>query len=383
MEPADIMTAQSCIICFKAITRSKKAVSCCVCSKLTHAECGEIDDALLNRIVNGAIEWKCKVCRNKSTRRSIVNTGSSTLKQHKSSNSNPTLQLNRSSSVISSQSTDMQPTLAELNKNISSLHRGFDVACKAIDDMRQEMANLQSISSTLTEHSTRITKNEDKIASLEYDVKTLTRRLDELETSSKPPSIQINGIPDNVQLPVSDIVNRIGNFIGVQLAPEVLTTAKRLNMSRKVPDLGLRSDVAGNGSSGGSVMGVNAIPIIVRFVNETHRRDFLQAFRRKGPFHTSDIALHNEMDKSKIFIFEYLTAAVRKVYLNAKKFQKANQYKFLWTRDGKIFLRRTDDSLIIRVMPHTDLTKIGSNNGSSSSRNGRSGGAGGGASETI
>lgn len=271
------MTAQNCTICNKAITRTKKAVSCCVCSKLIHADCGEIDDSLLIKIVNGAIEWKCKVCRSKSTRRSIVNTGSKPSKQTKPSNCNSTPIFSESSSKDkSSQHTDIPPSLAELNNNITSLHRGFDAACKAIEDMRSEMASLQSISSTLTEHSTRLTNNEDKIVSLEYEVKTLTRRLDELEINTNPPTIQINGIPDNVQLPISDIVSRIGGFIGMQLKSEVLATAKRLHMTKKVPDLGEKSDGVASGSNSHPANGPNAIPIIVGFINVTFFRRIVE-----------------------------------------------------------------------------------------------------------
>lgn len=106
---------------------------------------------------------------------------------------------------------------------------------------------------------------------------------------------------------------------------------------------------------------MHVVPIIVDFGNVTIRRDFLLAFRRQKLLNTADIGLNSDLDKSKIFAFEHLTAVMRKVYLNAKKFQIVNQYKYIWTRDGKIFLRRTDDSVIIRVMPHTDLAMIGNN----------------------
>lgn len=101
-----------------------------------------------------------------------------------------------------------------------------------------------------------------------------------------------------------------------------------------------------------------SVPTVMEFANDSTKRDFLLAYRRIGLITSADIGLTDERDKFRIFVFEHLNSSFRKTYIIAKKFQKNNQYKYLWTRDGKIFLRRTDDSAIIRVMSYTDLSKI-------------------------
>lgn len=140
-----------------------------------------------------------------------------------------------------------------------------------------------------------------------------------------------------------------------------MTTAKRLYHRRSPnaahPDVNVapsESNLNGNND-------VETIPIVVGFTQPTLIRDYILAFRRQGSLWTDKIGITSGSDKSKVFIFEHLTSNLRKVYLNAKKFQKANGYKYLWSKEGKIFLRRSDDSKIIRVLPHTDLMNIENN----------------------
>lgn len=373
------MVAQLCIICNKAVTRTKKGVTCCVCSKLSHTDCGSIDELTVSAIANGSIEWKCVECRKKSTRRSIVNIGDSKLARKSASSAERPFNQKVASSTDSN-NTKFGASMNDLLEKISALHRGFDVASSAIEDMRSQMSSIQQISSTLSEHTTLISINQDKIANLEHEVKALNRRLDELEYNTKTPLLQINGIPSVVNEHLQDIIIRIGEAVGVHISLNNLLSVDRLQR-RKSSMVATSSDGASDETTSiatsSSTNETSTIPVVVGFRPATLIREFIVAARRKGSLTTSTLGLTSEQDKSSIYVFEHLTASLRKVYLNAKKFQKSNGYKYLWTRDGKIFLRRSDASAIIRVMPHTDLSKIEASidkNGKNNARSERSGG---------
>lgn len=382
------MVVNACVACKKTITRTKKAVTCCVCSKLTHAECGQIDETIISAIIKGSIEWKCPDCRRKSTRRSIVNIGNdadavkinnSKADRNTKADSNSKAVRNSKAdrnpqsskepdSIANTRVNDIIPNSAmtELNDKITALHQGFTVASNAIEEMGAQMSTLQSISSKLVEHSSRITHNEDKIRILKREMKNLTRRMDELEYSSATPLLQINGIPFDSNENLPEIVVNIGKFIGVAIKAGILKTSRRLHIRKNklVTDTNIQqSNSMGESPSVTSInkVGLGMQPIVIGFNNDTLQRNFISAFRRKGEVFTNDIGLTGEggdQVKCRVFIFEHLTNSLRKTYVNAKNFQKSNNYKYLWTRDGKIFLRRSDNSKIIRVMPHTDLTKI-------------------------
>lgn len=395
------MVAGSCIVCGKSVSRTKKAISCCVCSKLTHSECGGIDDTTINAIINGTIEWKCLSCRNKSTRRSSVTTGSvSNLTSSASANQKASKSLSRqeplgnvnSSRMKGHSSPPADQMLVELNQKISLLSNGFNVASDAIQEMREQMTSIQSITATLTDHASRITNNTDRIALLEQTIKKLNRRMDEVERNVMPQFLQVNGIPhrDNENL-VDTIVN-IGKVIGVHIEPASIRKAERLH-NRKYsaangnsighPATNTEISTQRNDTQSPSSVEMHhqpaselrpymkSPPILVGFHNETFQRSFLAAFRRKGEIGTDSIGLCSEIARSKIFIFEHLSIELRKTYINAKLFQRNNNYKFLWTRDGKIFLRKSEDSKVIRVLPHTDLSRI-EDEGEKKKRNGGS-----------
>lgn len=123
------MVDGSCTVCNKKVTRTSKAVSCCVCSKFTHVDCGKIDNALLNQVINGSVEFKCHPCRRKSTRRSTINFGNETDGSN-TTKAKSTLKAkdkgtgaNNDSSVIS---------MEEFGKRLAMLNDGFNVATDAI-----------------------------------------------------------------------------------------------------------------------------------------------------------------------------------------------------------------------------------------------------------
>lgn len=67
------------------------------------------------------------------------------------------------------------------------------------------------------------------------------------------------------------------------------------------------------------------------------------------------------------------TPNLRKLYIQSKLFQKANKYKYLWTKNGRIFLRKGDDTKVIRVFPNIDFTKIEESGSDDGQRNNDSG----------
>ena len=52
---------------------------------------------------------------------------------------------------------------------------------------------------------------------------------------------------------------------------------------------------------------------------------------------------------NNIFINDHLTAYGKKLFGTAKKIKKDKHYKFLWTRNGKIFIKKNEDSSTIYI----------------------------------
>ena len=98
-------------------------------------------------------------------------------------------------------------------------------------------------------------------------------------------------------------------------------------------------------------------PIIVRFVRRVVRDQFLRGRSKLKNFTTKDIDLGRISD-NKIFIQESLTSRKKALFKKCLEFKKRNNFKFIWTHQGTIFLRKSESATVMKVSYHCDLDKI-------------------------
>lgn len=85
-------------------------------------------------------------------------------------------------------------------------------------------------------------------------------------------------------------------------------------------------------------------PILVRF-SERNTRDMWIKKR---------VTLRSE----GIYINENLTKLLKSLFWSTRTRAKEKQYKFVWVRNGKIFVRQKEGASVIRVESEKDLSKI-------------------------
>lgn len=59
-----------------------------------------------------------------------------------------------------------------------------------------------------------------------------------------------------------------------------------------------------------------------------------------------------------VYINEHLTTHNINLFWQAKLKSKDNNYKFVWTKDGKIFVRRNENEKAYRIRNEDNLKKI-------------------------
>jgi hypothetical protein len=57
-------------------------------------------------------------------------------------------------------------------------------------------------------------------------------------------------------------------------------------------------------------------------------------------------------------IFDHLTHRLQQLLVDAKKFKIERNYKFCWTKNSVIYLRRYEDSQPIRIKQRNDLERL-------------------------
>lgn len=95
----------------------------------------------------------------------------------------------------------------------------------------------------------------------------------------------------------------------------------------------------------------NATPIKVCFESESEKITFMRAQKNKR-LSTTDLGFNQS---NNIYLDHDLTKKNMELYKAARIFRKEHNYKFIWIRDGKVFLRRTENSRAILIEDTDDL----------------------------
>lgn len=97
-------------------------------------------------------------------------------------------------------------------------------------------------------------------------------------------------------------------------------------------------------------------PIIVELKTEALKAVILQARKERGPIKIKECQLKGK--NNSIYINEQLTMTLNKLSYEARTLKKENKIKYAWTRDGNIYIRKTDTSNKIKVTTLQDLQKL-------------------------
>lgn len=80
--------------------------------------------------------------------------------------------------------------------------------------------------------------------------------------------------------------------------------------------------------------------IIVRFLTQRMKSDIIAAAKLHKSIMADDIGYNG--NTSVIFINEHLSPSNRLLHWEARNYKKENNIKYLWIKDGKLFMRKTE-----------------------------------------
>lgn len=92
------------------------------------------------------------------------------------------------------------------------------------------------------------------------------------------------------------------------------------------------------------------MPIIcITFRSISKRNEVIRSYRK-----IKNLYLYNN-NQCKIFINESLSPSRRRLFLKTKLFSKEMKYKYVWIRNGEIYMRKDDGSNRIVINQFTDF----------------------------
>lgn len=97
-------------------------------------------------------------------------------------------------------------------------------------------------------------------------------------------------------------------------------------------------------------------PLIVQLERKEQKVELLKARREMGSITTIECSLKGKT--SHIYINEQLTPYTNDLFYKARGVKREKKYQHLWTRDGKIYIRKDDNSERIRIRNKPDLGRL-------------------------
>lgn len=314
-----------CNACTAGLTNKTPGLKCSgACSSFYHGKCvGLSRQNVENFKLPGAV-WFCPDCRpnNKQKRPSLPPADGDAEETEDEFE-------NQTSSTLKIVKT-IQSHMMVFDKKTADMLNSVNFCSEKISDFEAMMGKVNQ----RLEMIERLSKEN---AQLKADVRALSDRVDTLEQQMRSNNVDIQGIPEKQNENLFSIVQKIGEHINCPISSQDIDAIFRAK-SRN-PN--------------------NPKPIIIKLFRKKKRDDILAAAKNKRQQNeTSTPGLTIEGISNKLFINEHLTGLTKSLLNAAKGSAKTKNYKYVWVREGGVYVRKEDQSRIIRIFSEDDVKKM-------------------------
>lgn len=320
--------ANKCSVCGKFVSATDSA-KCTKCTGVMHRSCATGFDPCK------ASSWRCQPCKDKGSRKS------------------PTNSLDTASDGLSQDVSVEESVATSLAQEIRLLRREMASVRQEMSSFRLELAN---VSSSMTEFNKRVDAVEERMTAVEQLVNqrqtspgetclmdTITQlkaELNEREQDDLLNDIEISGLPEKTGENPVHLTTLVAKKIGIDISVSDIVSAERR---------GPRRTEAKDGDQQRPRL------IRVRLARRSLRDDMLRAARTRRGADTSGIL---DGEARRIFINEYLTRTNRLLFYKAREEGRRHNWRYVWTRGGRIYARQDSGSDVNRIRTDADISRI-------------------------
>lgn len=342
-------------------------LKCATCSLRYHYDCINTTNAKYKELTTDyKINWICPTCRSKQPKGDNSNTpvrSSASTAFETSPSSNVTLRRTQLCTQQNKQ-TDNQELLtldsvrqliqeerkillSEIEENMSRIMENkLKSMSKEINEIKESVAfannQYEDLKQELLGKLTQVNELKRENEKLKSTVQDLNSRLSIMEQHSRMCNLEIQCLPEHKAENLPLIISQIGKITGNNISDSDIHKCTRI--AKINPD--------------------NTRPrsVIVKFSSPRTRDTFLA-----GVLNFNKMNKDNKLNSSHaglggvikpIYVVEHLTPEVKKLHAFARLTAKKLNYKFVWIKNGRVFLRKTDNSNHIVVRNFEQLEKL-------------------------
>lgn len=305
----------NCGACGQLCSEEEELVKCVGgCGSVFHQKCVQMKTRGAKK------DWLCESCR---TDKSSVSNASGPTSNITKGFLISTLESFKSEMI--SEFKQYSAENAELRTSVQFLSDGVDKNNTLMDCIKKELQKIQEENRTLRKEN----------AELRGNMNHLEMRLRNLEQHSRKQNIEINGLPETRNEDIQLVLNDVAKAIGVEMKTEKIVAAHR------VPSFNKK----------------RTPPIIVRFSTYDEKDTWITKFKECRPLTANKVNPSFE-SSVKVFINEHLSPENKILLSKAKEVARAKGYQYVWSRDGKIFVRKENGEKCRKIEFFSDLDKL-------------------------
>lgn len=340
--------ANKCRSCGKYISASSDVVKCNQCGLHFHKTCAGVGTADARSFT----KWHCKNCKNTGTKKNTPESCSS-------GSPDADLDLHPDARTAISCDLNLAEEIKLIRLQLSSIQNDTASCRQEMNTFRQEVLKLNT---TMAEFNNRINMVEEKLNNVTKrltaaekhisvatgtDIATQIQfSLNERDQESYSSDLEIAGVEEGPNENPTHLLTVIAQKIGVALEERDIVSAERK---------GKRRGAIGS-SAGGDTGPLGPRTLVVRLARRSLRDQLLRAARTRRGADTSDIVPNAPV--RRFYINERLTWINRGLFRKVREEARSKNWKFVWTRNGRVYARQSSESSAYRIRSDLDIDKI-------------------------
>lgn len=286
-------------------------ICCSTCNAVLHFGCAALAETAFRKMnKDRKKKWSCLECKNPLQQTTPEESSDDDLFQRLKKVFQESL---------NSSAKEVQNKLADFESSMNFNSSQLDQVLTGFAEMKTNFAKLQAKQEALEKENILLKKTIKEIKS-EFQI---------MEQKSLAQNLEIAGLPDSVDTKL--IIPSLCAKTNIPLPDENSYSVKK--------------QATGTQS--------RPKPILVSFKNRELRDTLLKKSKQLRP-KVSDFT-GKTGDDGAVFVNEQLTPQLKQLFYNAKKIQKEKGFAFLWVTEGKILLKKTNESKAKRVYDIDDL----------------------------
>ena len=230
---------------------------------------------------------------------------------------------------------EYQLEIETLRAEVIEIKESQAFICNQYDSLKAEYDKLIVVNTLQKEEISNLKSQADALKTQEIKDSI---KVDELEQYGRRQNLEIVGVPEKEDENTNAIVLEVAKMLDVDIMSSHISTSHRLPKKK----------ASSRNNSGSS-------SIIVRFTSRDIRNQ-IYANRKKARF--VDLKNFSVSDTKNIFVNENLTPTRKHLFWKTKQEVKNNSWKYIWTHNGNVFVKKDDNASITAIKNELDLNLI-------------------------